>query len=55
MEEKRNAYRFLWESEKERDHSEDQGIDIKMDSRERGWGGMEWTFLAQDGTSGGIL
>jgi hypothetical protein len=25
-EEKRNAYRILWESQKERDHREDQGV-----------------------------
>jgi hypothetical protein len=26
MREKRNAYRILWESQKERDHWEDQGV-----------------------------
>jgi hypothetical protein len=31
--------RFWWESQKERDHSEDRGEDgIKMDLNEIGWG-----------------
>jgi hypothetical protein len=29
--------------------------DIKMDLRERGWGGMDWIYLAQDITSRGPL
>jgi alpha-glucosidase (family GH31 glycosyl hydrolase) len=41
--------RFSWESPKERDHLEDQGVDgIKMDLREIGWGGVERIHLAQD-------
>jgi hypothetical protein len=40
--------RFWWESPKERDHSEDRGVDgIRMDLREIGWG-VEWIQLAQD-------
>jgi alpha-glucosidase (family GH31 glycosyl hydrolase) len=40
---------FWWESLKEKDHLEDQGIDgIKLDLREIGWGGVEWIHLAQD-------
>jgi hypothetical protein len=36
---------FWWESPKERDHSEDRGVDgIRMDLREIGWrGGMDST------------
>jgi hypothetical protein len=39
--------RFWWERLKERDHSEDQGIDgengIGKDLRETGWGcGLDW-------------
>jgi hypothetical protein len=47
-----NTYRILWESQKERDHYEDQDVggwvDIKMDLREIGWSGMDWIDLAQD-------
>jgi alpha-glucosidase (family GH31 glycosyl hydrolase) len=40
---------FWWESPKERDLLEDQGVDgIRMDLREMGWRGMEWIQLAQD-------
>jgi hypothetical protein len=49
--EKKNAYRILWESQKERDHYEDRHrwVDnIKMDIRELGWGAMDWIDLAQD-------
>jgi hypothetical protein len=36
------------ESQKERDHLEDQGVDwIRMDLREIGWGSVEWIYLAQ--------
>jgi hypothetical protein len=28
---------------------------IKMDLRELGWGDMDWTDLAEDGASGGLL
>jgi hypothetical protein len=37
----------VWESQKERDHCEDQGV-IVLDLREIGWGNVEWTQLAQD-------
>jgi hypothetical protein len=46
-----NCIGFWWERPKERDHSEDQGIDgdgIRMDLREIGWGSVEWIQLAQD-------
>jgi hypothetical protein len=41
------------ESQKERDHWEDQDVGewtvrIKMDLRERGWDRMDWTYLAED-------
>jgi hypothetical protein len=40
--------RFWWESPKERDHSEDRGINgIRMDRREIGWR-VKWIQLAQD-------
>jgi hypothetical protein len=44
---------FWWESQNERDHLEDQGIDERMGSecilREIGWGGggVDWIRLAQ--------
>jgi hypothetical protein len=41
---------YWWQSQKERDYWEDQDVDgdnIKMDLREIGWDGMEWTDLAQ--------
>jgi hypothetical protein len=31
-----------WESSKESDHSEDQGVDGGRDLRETGWGGVDW-------------
>jgi hypothetical protein len=39
---------FWWESPKEKDHLEDEGVDGKMGSK---WtlGGVEWIHLAQDG------
>jgi hypothetical protein len=43
--------RFWWESPKERDHSEDQGVDGRMGSEQilgRWTGSVEWTRLAQD-------
>jgi hypothetical protein len=44
-----NCTRFLWESPKERDRSENQGVDvIRMDLRETGLGGADWIRLAQD-------
>jgi hypothetical protein len=40
---------FLWESQKEREHLEDQGIDgIRMGLREIGWGSVDWIWLPQD-------
>jgi hypothetical protein len=51
--------RFWWESPKERDHSEDQGVGGKMGCkmilREIGWGewiGFDWL---RTGTGGGLL
>jgi hypothetical protein len=41
--------RFGWESPKERDHLEDQGVDGKMGSEwEIGLGDVDWIRLAQD-------
>jgi hypothetical protein len=44
--------RFWWESLKERDHSEDQGVDRSMASEWILWilggGGVNWIQLAQD-------
>jgi hypothetical protein len=41
--------RFWWESPKERDHWEDQGVDgIRMDLMEIGLGGVDWIRLSQD-------
>jgi hypothetical protein len=42
---------YRWESQKVRDHCEDQdaGVDnVKMDLREIGWDDMDWIDLAQD-------
>jgi alpha-glucosidase (family GH31 glycosyl hydrolase) len=40
---------FWWQSQKERDHLKDQGVDgIRMDLREIGQEGVEWIQLAQD-------
>jgi hypothetical protein len=40
---------YWWESQKERDHQEDQsvgGVDnIKMDLREKGWSSIDWIDL----------
>jgi hypothetical protein len=36
LREARNAYRFWWESQKERDHGEDQGLG--------GWTILKWNF-----------
>jgi hypothetical protein len=49
--EDRKLYSVWWESPKERDHSEDRGVDGRMGSE---WilgrlaGGVEWIQLAQD-------
>jgi alpha-glucosidase (family GH31 glycosyl hydrolase) len=41
--------RLWWESPKERDRSEDQGVDgTKMDIRDIGWERVKWIQLAQD-------
>jgi hypothetical protein len=42
----RRMHRFRWESPKERDHSEDRGIEGRID--QIGCGGVEWMQLAQD-------
>jgi hypothetical protein len=43
---------FSWESQKERDHWEDRGIDGRMGSEwilgRLAWGGVNWIRLAQD-------
>jgi 4-hydroxyphenylpyruvate dioxygenase-like putative hemolysin len=40
---------YWWESQKERDHWEDQWVDNnKMDLRETGWDGVDWIDRAQD-------
>jgi hypothetical protein len=49
--EKRNVYKVLVESLKERDHSEDNGVDGRMGSEwilGRLTGGVDWIRLAQD-------
>jgi hypothetical protein len=45
-ERRENCARFRWESPKERDHMEDQGVDGKM--------GSEW-FLGKVAGGGGVL
>jgi hypothetical protein len=41
--------RYWWESQKERDHSENRGVnEIIMDLGDIGWGCVEWIKLAQD-------
>jgi hypothetical protein len=43
---------YWWESQKERDHQEDQDVGgwtiLKWILRETGWDGMDWIDLAQD-------
>jgi hypothetical protein len=43
---------YWWQSQKERDHSEDQavgGVDnIKMYLRKIGWDGVDWIHMGQD-------
>jgi hypothetical protein len=55
-ERRENCSRFWWESPKQRDRSEDQGVGgIRMDLREivlGVWIGFEWLRI---GTSGGLL
>jgi hypothetical protein len=52
MEEKRNAYRILvgkLEGKRPLEKPRCRWVDnIKMDSREIGWSGMDWIDLAQD-------
>jgi hypothetical protein len=52
MGEKRNAYRLLvWKPEGKRPLGRPRRrwmYNIKMDLRERGWGGLYWTGLIQD-------
>jgi hypothetical protein len=45
--ENRSAYRFWWESQKERPKRRWVN-NIKMDFRETGGGGMDWIDRAQD-------
>jgi hypothetical protein len=49
MERREKCTRFWWESPKERDYLEDQGVDGKMGSE---WilslGGVDWILLSQD-------
>jgi hypothetical protein len=55
MGEERKSTRFWWESPKERDRSEDRGVDVRM--------GSEWIFgrwagecrVDRTGTTGGLL
>jgi hypothetical protein len=47
-ERRENYTRFWWESPKERDLLQDQGIDGRMDLRKTGWEDVEWVQLAQD-------
>jgi alpha-glucosidase (family GH31 glycosyl hydrolase) len=48
--------RFWWESPKERDHWEDQGVDgIRMDLREIGLGVWIGFDCLRTGTGGGLL
>jgi hypothetical protein len=51
MGEERKVYKIWWESPKERDHLEDQGVGGKMGSEwilERFSWGVDWIRLAQD-------
>jgi hypothetical protein len=58
MERREKCTRFWWESPKERDHSEDQGVGWRMGSE---WilgdwlGGVDWIRLAQIAADGGLL
>jgi hypothetical protein len=50
---------FWWENPKERDHSEDRGVDGKMRSkwisRDIGWGVWSGFIWLRIGTVGGLL
>jgi hypothetical protein len=52
MGEERKVHKVWWESPKERDHWEDQGVGGKMGSEwilgRLAWGGVDWIRLAQD-------
>jgi hypothetical protein len=51
-ERREECIRFWWESLKERDHWEDQGVGGKMGSEwilgRLAWGGVDWIRLAQN-------
>jgi hypothetical protein len=51
-ERRENCRRFWWESPKERDHLEDQGVGERMRSewilRRLAWGGVDWIRLAEN-------
>jgi hypothetical protein len=56
MEEKKKCTRFWWESQKERDRSEDAGVNGKMGSKsilrrlaERVWSGFTWLRIGTGG------
>jgi hypothetical protein len=58
MGEKRNAYRILVESQKQRvtRKKRRRWVDnIKMGLRDTGWGGMNWMDLAKDRDQGKAL
>jgi hypothetical protein len=46
--EKRNTYKLLWESQRERDHQEDQDVGGWIISWRDIWRGIDWISLAQD-------
>jgi hypothetical protein len=59
MGEKRNVYRLLWESQRERDHWEDQDVGgwIILGWIFERWDGVMWIGLVwlRIGTGGGLL
>jgi hypothetical protein len=59
VERRKNCTRFWWESPKERDHSEDQGVGGRMGSewilRRLAWGGGTEFDQLRTGTGGGLL
>jgi hypothetical protein len=54
-----NCTRFWWESPKERDHSEDQGVGLRMGSEwilgRLAWGAWIGSHWLRTGTGGGLL